>query len=201
MGRASAPPDPTVAALLPARSTGRNLVLAVAAVAVLAGAWWSPVLLRPEVESLANGTWTVSGPDGDVVAVGEITAREGPSATVVDVSDVPGARVVAAWLAPERDLATEWPTDVPAADVARNLGAEPLPARVDGGRDALLVVHWLITDCSALSDDVGPELTLRGTLGTTTTVRLDPLLGPAFDLPTLEDERVCPRGTVPNPDT
>lgn len=192
-------PDPTVWTLLPARSTGRNVALAAAAVAVLVGAWWSPAVLRPAIAPWSGGTWGVAPVDGAVVATSTVWREESPGITVVRVRDMPGARVAGAWMTDGPDgLPGPGPTDEVGEYVAA-IGAAPLPVGLAGDSGGQLVISWEITDCSLLTEDVGPELELRSVLGMPGTVQLDPMLGPAYDLSLLEDQGVCPEGTDPTP--
>lgn len=196
-----APADPTVESLLPERSTGRNVALAAAGVLLLVAAWWSPAVLRPTVESVASGSWGVEGTDRGVLATGQVVLHDGPAAMVTAVSDVPGARVVGAWLAEWDATTAPRAATGTAREVAESLAGPDaaLPALLGSGDDAALVVLWEVTDCAALVEGVEPEASVRGALGTTTTVALDALLGPAFDLTLLEDAGVCPEGTDPTP--
>lgn len=192
-------PDPTVGTLLPARSTGRNAALAAAAVLALVGAWWSPQLLRPTIAPWSGGTWGVAPADGTVVATSEVWRTESPGITLVRVRDMPGARVLGAWLTAGLDEAGgPGPTEKVGEFIA-NLGAEPLPGGLAGGTGATLVVAWEITDCTLLREDVGPTLELRSAVGAPGTVQLDPMLGPAYDLTLLEEQGICPEGTDPTP--
>lgn len=194
-------PDPTVETLLPASSTGRNVALAVAAVVVLVGAWWSPTLLRPELAEWSGGTWGVTPVDRAVVATGEVRRTAWPGVTLVRVRDTPGAHVTGAWLTDGPDeLRAPSPTETADQLVAR-LQAGPLPAGLADDSGRLLVIAWEITDCTLLAEDVAPELELRGALGTTAPARLDPMFGPAYDLSLLEEQGICPGGTDPSPPT
>ncbi len=149
--------DPTVETLLPARSTGRNVALLVAGVAVLAGAWWSSDVLRPSlVEDSSAG---VAGPSGDLfVTVSEVRAQGWPWVEVVDVPGVPGATPAEVHLAPGLltdggDL--EQVTRLGPGD--RGTGTH---GRLAHGQVGTMTILWEVTDCQALASSFGAGTTV-----------------------------------------
>jgi hypothetical protein len=175
---ATAPvPDPTLLTLIPRPSRRRNAVLAVAAVVVLVGLWFSPDLLRPSVVGSAGGGST--GPVGahEVRSAIDLDPHGWPWFTIESVADVPGATVEDAWVIP-RD-------DQPGA-------SSRLPQRAHDGTATQLVILWRIVDCSRLVEKVAPTVTLRTAVGTSTVEPLSVMAGPAFDYATLVTAGVCP---------
>lgn len=169
--------DPTLLALIPRPSRRRNTILAVAAVAVLVGLWFSPDLLRPSViGDSGGGSW---GPAGahEVRSTIDLDPRGWPWFTIESVADLPGATVEDAWVPPRGDQ--------PSA-------SDRLPQRAHTGTTTQLVILWKIVDCGRLVEKAVPTVTFRTAVGTSTVEPLSAIAGPAFDYATLVTAGVCP---------
>jgi hypothetical protein len=196
-------PDPTLATLVPQRSVRRNLLLSVAALLVLVGAWLSPHLLRSAVFAGSNGGESNAIAPRQVVSVTQLAPDGWPFVTVQSVDDVPGATVTGAWLLPEASRETDRPIDssqyssgldyLRAAFPHADLGsASRLPQRLGLGETADLVVLSEITNCSLLNTGQGPVVKLRRALGTTTSEQGPEWAGPGSHLETLREIGACP---------
>lgn len=201
MSTASAPEaDPTLTALVPRPAPARTAAFVALAVAALVAAWFAPAVLRPTLGGdYANGTWYVS--QGLVVGTLDVDPQAWPSAELVAVEDVPGARVVDAWIVPRSDHevpeaggGADAVDELAAVHGAAALEAGRVPVRLDGDV-ARLVVVWDVEDCALLTDAVRPEVVLRTSLGTTVHEPVAEVAGPAMDLPTLHDAGVCAAGS------
>ena len=149
--------DPTVHALLPARSTGRNVALLVAGAAVLAAAWWSVDVLRPAL--VEDSTAGVAGPSGDLfVTVTEVRAHGWPWVEVVDVPGVPGATPAEIRLAPG--------TLADGVDLQQVTRLGPgdhgtgTHGRLADGQVGTMTILWEVTDCQALTSSLGTGTTV-----------------------------------------
>jgi len=176
--------------LLPQRSRWRTLVVVVAIGLAVALTWTLPPWLHPQLPASGGGgssAWqgapfvlTFFQPDGDQSPV-----------TVRGVDDIPGARVVGAWvttpLTPGGDFNMAWqaatsgmavPSDAAVVIEALRAAGAPLdgcglPQRLASG-DRLWVL-WQITDCTVgahaageVIPPAGPaSVRLRGPLGVT----------------------------------
>ncbi|MDH3499263.1 MAG: hypothetical protein OEM97_04005 [Acidimicrobiia bacterium] len=199
----AAAPDPTLATLVPRRSVGRNVLLAVIAALVLAGVLVSPRILRPTVVSdSAAGTWSALAPHGEVVTMVRLYPDGVPFVDVQAVRDLPGAEVRGAWIMPDRDygLGDVRPEDytsgleyLTAALSEQDFGSDDrLPQRLEGGATVQLVTLWAITDCSIIGTRPQPEVELRTALGSVRHELLDEIASPAFGLMTLTETGICP---------
>lgn len=194
--------DPTLSSLVPRSSWRRNLVLAVLAAAVLAGAFVSPKVLRPTVATRTGGwVWAALPTHQQVVVVAPLDATTWSHVDLRSVGGVPGAEVAGAWVQ-RGELADTVMVGDPAdydtgLDVLRatfptlELGSTRLPQRLQGGETAQLIVLWDVVACDALNVQRLPELTLRTALGTTTHEQLDDFLSPAWDVETLRSSGLC----------
>lgn len=175
---ATAPvPDPTLLTLIPRPSRRRNAVLAVAAVVVLVGLWFSPDLLRPSVRGSAGGGSTGPVSAHEVRSAIDLDPHGWPWFTIESVADLPGATVEDAWVTP-RD--------------AQPAASDLLPQRAHAGTTTQLVILWKIVDCGRLVEKAVPTVTLRTAAGTSTVEPLSVIAGPAFDYATLVATGVCP---------
>ena len=182
--------DPDVLALAP--PTRRRSVLAATAVAALAlGAAWSSAELRP---ALVHGSSAAGAAeeltDGRVLTGLQLRARSIGPLEVVGVDDVPGARVLGAWVAPASPGPDRAPDGLFDGDPVRPepgsaLGAaQPVPAAVPDGDDAWLVVLWEVTDCDRAQSAVdGPVAHLRTALGLVVEETLPDIAGPGYACP------------------
>jgi len=170
--------DPTLAALVPAPTRTRNALLTTAAAVVLVAAWFSPQLLRPTLDGTTDGvvdvgsggTTAVPGTHRLATAVVLDPRAVGPL-TVVAVDDVPGARVVGAWVhggdLTDASALLTW-ADAPSGSPEGRAGA--LPAAVGEGDQ--LEVLWQVDDCAAFDAAATVTVHLRSVLGMTTTNEL-----------------------------
>ncbi|GAA1434459.1 hypothetical protein GCM10009616_28960 [Microlunatus lacustris] len=193
---AGSPPDPraddTLEALLPPRRRRAGATVAVLAVFVLLVAWFSPQLLRPSIWSGNGGgaltTFTTPGPQ---VLTTTLTDTESWTPfTLVEIEDVPGARVIDAWLvtgadarAAERGVAgTPATVEDYLARVLRAPGDAQLPQRLTSDGPAALLVLWAIESCAALEQGAEPVAVLHNVVGATTTDTLPSFTAPDRDL-------------------
>lgn len=204
-------PDDTLEGLLPPRRSRTGAAVAVLAVLVLLGAWFSPQLLRPSIWSGSGGgaltTFTTPGPQ---VLTTTVTDTESwLPFTVQEVRDVPGARVVDAWLVTGAEARTAERGVVGTPSTVQDYLAEVLqapedahlPRRVPSGAPVALLVLWEIEDCGALEQNAEPVATLRNAIGATSNNTLpsfaapDPGLLAAPQAPNADaDIDVCPGG-------
>jgi len=194
--------DPTLAALVPRRSVGRNLLLAAVALVVLVGAWASPPLLRTSITGgPTEASWAPVGPN-QVVTETSLSPQGWPSVEVRSVDGVAGARLLGAWVL-TGDAMTSRNYVAPAdfgtgLDYLRSsyphadLGTTQLPRRLTPGQPSSLVTLWEIVDCAQLVEGEQPSVSLRSALGASTSERLTEWAGPAAHLPTLVDAGTCP---------
>lgn len=192
--------DPTLDALVPRGSAARSAAFVALGLALLAGLWFLPPLLRPDVVGhSAGGSAGWFAGDRRVVFF-ETLHPQGPGEIrVLGVEDVPGARVVDAWVldgdhfvppdaihpgpAGEPQSASDYlAVGVPAADESTHL-----PRWIAAGRTATLVVLWEIRDCGALSGEL-PSVRLATRWGAT---RTQPLLYNPFASGTARDTGTC----------
>jgi hypothetical protein len=152
--------DPTLAALVPRRSPLRNTVLTGIAVLVLVAAWTSPAVIRPAIDPSYGGGLGVVG--DQVITWRSVEVRSWFGATLEHVEDVPGARVLDAWLvdgdewigpdprttATDHDDASSYVRAVVGSD---RLADRTLPRRTDVDTEQFLVIVWDV-DCGALAD-------------------------------------------------
>ncbi len=196
-------PDPTLDALVPKRSTGRNVALAAAALGLLAVVWASPAILRPSVAGDGGGgTWSAVAPHDQVLTVVRLAPSGWPYMDIEAVDDVPGAAVVGAWVLPDGDYGLgdgldpgDYPDGLDFVNAAlgtRDRDASThLPQRLDQDGPVQLVTLWDITDCAVL-DGRPPTVMLQSALGTTVHEELDGIASPGFDLQTLTETGICP---------
>ncbi len=198
--------DPSLSTLVPRRSLLRNVALsAIGAVAMLA-AWTSPALLRPSVVSSENlsGSWTAILTHDQVLAVAQLHPDAWNGVSVQSVSEVPGSQLAGVWVVVdglanfdgELDEAS-FPSGIEYLEAAFEPGAldattAALPQDVDDEATTHLVILWNITDCAQLDADALPQVELRSFFGTTTHQELGTFASPAFDIPTLVENGICP---------
>ncbi|GAA4622551.1 hypothetical protein [Cellulomonas oligotrophica] len=177
--------DPQVLGLVPAPRRRTALVTGVLAALLLAGAWWSTAPVpRLTADDGAAGAVHDLG-DGRVL-VGVVLERGGVGPVeLLDVEDVPGARVLGAWLeATPADSPGESVfgrggpgTPVPGAPLGE---AAALPARSEAGDGGWLVVLWDVDDCTTLLERaVAPVARVRTVAGITIDAPLPELASPA----------------------
>lgn len=195
--------DRTLLTLIPRPSRRRNLLLGVAALVTLVGAWLSPMALRPSVSPADSaGSWSALSGAGQIVVVSRLEPNGWPTPELVSVTDVPGAVVSGAWLVPATDLTFDEPARpadhgsgldyLRAAAPGRRFDeSSALPQPVRRGVVTQLVVIWDVVDCSSLSPDIVPSAELRTVVGTTVRDELPDLTSPGFDVPTLVDNGMC----------
>lgn len=197
--RAGKPEDPraddALEALLPPRRRTGAVVPAVA-VLVLVLAWFSPQLLRPSVwDGSGGGRSTTFGPAGSQLLTTTVTSTDSwLPFTVERVGDVPGARVVGAWLVTGPDAVTAErgvegslvSADGYVAQVVSSPSGAQLPRRMAAGGPAALLVLWEVEDCDALQPEVEAVVTLRNVLGVTVVDTLPSFSAPSSDLVTAE---------------
>jgi hypothetical protein len=203
-------PDPSMESLVPRSSRRRNSIAVALAIILLAVVWWSPRLLRPEVESAANGqgSWTALASHRQVLVDVSLVAHGWPSARVERVRSVRGARVAGAWISVGPGIVDIGTGDPDAFDDGESylssLLGEPLadlalPQSIDDGAEARLFVLWDILDCTALAAAHDPEtdglsVALRTPIGTEVDSTLDAIGMPGFDVETLQRSGACPDG-------
>lgn len=197
-------PDPTLATLIPRRSTRRNLLLAVAAAALLVGAWASPNVLRPSITGNATAMESMPfAPAHQVLVTVELTPQGWPNVGVQSVGDLGGAKVAGAWVL---HGATAMPADVDPAKFANGLdylrAAWPqtrfettgnLPQTVEPGKPAQLVILWQITDCSGLVEGQSAQVELKSAWRTNTRQLLSDMAAPGYEVNTLTESGTCPK--------
>lgn len=197
--------DPSLAALTPLPTRARSLLLMAVATALLVGAWFSPDLLRPGLDTTSGlgGTSVTIPADGNLLTVFDLPAVAPVGGEVVSVGDVDGSTVVGAWLVqpPPAELPLlPWDDqDRPSTDEVLAQAFAPgvldgaaLPQSIRSGQVQLAVL-WNITDCAALDDRAEIPITVRNRLGMTFEQRLSEVTGPAFALDGLEpSEGLCP---------
>ncbi len=205
------PPDDTLEGLLPPRRRRTGAAVAVLAVLLLLVAWLSPQLLRPSIWSGNGGgaLTTFTNPGPQVLTTTVTDTESWLPFTVQEVGDVPGARVVDAWLvtgaearAAERGFGvTPATVEDYLAEVLQAPQEARLPRRVPSGAPVALLVLWEIEDCGALEQNAEPVATLRNAIGATTNDTLpsfaapDPGLLAAPQAPNADaDIDVCPGG-------
>lgn len=197
--------DPSLAALTPLPTRARSLLLMAVATALLVGAWFSPDLLRPGLDTTSGlGGTTVAIPaDGNLLTVFDLPAVAPVGGEVVSIGDVDGATVVGAWLLqpppaelpsllwndPDRPSSDEVLAQAYAPGV---LDAAALPQPITSG-PVQLAVLWKITDCAALDDRAEIPVTVRNVLGMRFEQGLPAMIGPAFAKDGLEPpDDLCP---------
>lgn len=177
--------DPQVLGLVPAPRRRTALVTGVLAALLLAGAWWStaPVPGLTADDGAAGAAHDLG--DGRVL-VGVVLERGGVGPVeVLDVEDVPGARVLGAWLAatpPDSPGESVFGPDGPSTPVpGAPLGeAAALPARSEAGDGGWLVVLWDVDDCTRLQEQaVAPVARVRTALGLAIDTPLPEIASPA----------------------
>ncbi|WP_344554315.1 hypothetical protein [Pseudokineococcus marinus] len=194
--------------LLPPRRRGAGATVAVVAVAVLLAAWASPQLLRPSVwdGTGAGVVATFTDAPSRVLTTTLTDTESWTPFTVVDVEDVPGARVVDAWLLTGADAevagrgVAEAPTtlDDHLGRVLPASGAGHLPQRLASGGPVALLVLWDVEDCGALVEGTEPVAELRNVVGARTTDTLADFSAPDVALVGAPEGEAtalaCPRG-------
>lgn len=207
MTTATAPADrdPTLVALVPRRSPARNALLVAMGAVVLLTAALSPRVLQPSTDTDGTYTWSALTGHGQTLGTIEFTARGWPALDVRSIGEVPGARLVDAWVLTgesARGANAGDPTDHPSGlDFVRasfphaDLAATRLPQRLEDGATATLVILWDLDDCARLVEGRAPVLTLASVAATTATHELPEPAGPAFDLRLLHEVGICPTGT------
>ncbi len=190
-----------LAPLVPRRSPVRNVILALVALLALAAVWLSPALLRPTLAAGSSGAGAGIEFAGEQLTVSRADAAALPSATLVRVGDVPGARAVAVWLiesprelldypmeaqptGPLDALRTAYP-DVPLPDDGN------LPRVFRTGQSLSIAIHWEILDCAELDNNAQPVATYRTALGTTVHTPLRYDANPASTLTGSPDALAC----------
>lgn len=166
------------------------------AVLVLLVAWFSPQLLRPSIwDGNGGGTATsFAGAEPQVLTTTVMDTESWLPFTVVGVGDVPGARVLGAWLVtgPDARTAERGVAGSPAsaedhlAEVLASPADAQLPRRVTSGGPTALLVLWAVDDCGALQADAEPVVTLRNVVGAGLTDRLPDFSAPRPDLVAVE---------------
>ena len=194
--------DPTLAALVPRRSTTRNVLVASVGVAALVAAWFSAEILRVSVADDYAGVsgWETIEGRPEVLTMTTIDPHGWPWMTVESVADLPGARVVGAWVVPSME--TGRPTATPGrfadtVDYLRHrfpdLDAGRLPTRLRPGSSGALVVLWEVRNCDYLDADVPAVVDLRSALGAGTREELtSSVMSPAWDPDLLAKAGGCP---------
>lgn len=177
--------DPTLASLVPAPSTRRNVVLVVAAMTLLTAAWFSAQALRPSIVPMSTVGGAGPGDPGHVITFMRVESHGWPWVVVDGVEGVAGAEVTDAWLVPEGDDALM----LPPGDAGR---LDMLPQRVAPGRTLMLAIQWAVDDCRRLDPLAAPAVRLRSALGTTTQEPLPSWMSPAMDPESLQELGVCP---------
>ncbi len=196
--------DPTLASLVPRRSSRRNLTLLLAAVLTLVAVGWYGSSGRPTLSSDAGSATAVSG--RQVLLVLSSTAGGIPAPTLESVTAPPWTDVVGTWVLDTDDplaLQGTAPTDPDAtrdALVAGDRGDQALPQSLPTDREFVLVVLVDVVDCSALpedglvpSRDQWAAVRLRSAFTGTTTALLQPLDW-MLDRQALTSEGICPVG-------
>ena len=164
--------------LTPRSSALRLTVTALLAVLALVGAWFSPPVLRPSLDSLGSGSASSLELEhlSQLLTTSTITPRAWPTATLTAVEPVSGADVAAVWLLPtpteDADVLPTKPYDplavlrayYPDADVPTGGN---LPQRFASGDQLDLVILWDVHSCDDLEMEAQPQATVRSALGTT----------------------------------
>lgn len=122
--------------------------------------------------------------------------------TLTEIADVPGARVIDAWLVTGAGARTatlgfagETATvDEHLATVLETPADARLPQRVTSDGPAALLVLWQIDDCTALERDIDPVATLRNVIGATTTDALPYFTAPDPSFFTTQDPPITDAG-------
>ena len=177
-------PDPTLESLVPQRSTARNVALVAAGALVLLGLWFAPLVVTPDVVPADTGGGNAPV-RGGVLATAELEPRSVGPVTLVEVAPAPGARVVNAWVVRDPGATTGHLDDATIADdagaVAPGSRYDPLPAQVDDGEHATLLIHWAVDDCADLAEGYRPTLVASAFLGLRYDVELHEIAGGESD--------------------
>lgn len=177
--------DPQVLGLVPAPRRRTVALTAALTALLLVGAWWSTAPVPRLTDAHSGGGAADDLGDGRVL-VGVVLERGGVGPVdVLGVDDVPGARVLGAWLettpagAPDDDPFGPGGPGTPAP--GSPLGdAQPLPARSEAGDGGWLVVLWDVDDCAALQEQaVAPVARIRTAVGLAIDTPLPDLASPA----------------------
>lgn len=175
------PTDPELARLVPHQSPRATTALTAVAALVLLAAWFSPVLRPSVVGSSSEGVGVGVSSSRQVLTRMALSPQGWPSFTVESVSDVPGARVLGAWLAPHEG------ENVPGFTVTEDVSAAlveledaRLPQRIRPSASVQLVIAWQITDCTALDDGGDLTVMLRSAFGQQRTEQLPDWMAPAL---------------------
>ena len=189
---------------MPQRSTRRNVVVVLVAVAVLAAVWASPAVLKPSVQfDGGGGMWSAVAAHDQVLTIVDLEPNGFPSTDIRRVVDQPGAHVVGAWVITSAsagfrddiepgDFATGLDYVAAALEPVEELAATALPRSVGRGTSAQLVVLWSIADCSLLVSERPAEVELRTLIRTSRHEQLDIITSPGFSMDTLADTGIRP---------
>ena len=196
--------DPTLASLVPRRSSRRNLALLLAAVLTLVAVGWYGSTGRPTLSSDAGSATAVSG--RQVLLVLSSTAGGLPAPTLESITAPLWTNVVGAWVLDTDDplallgTAPSGPDATRDALVAGARADRALPQALPADREFVLVVLVDVVDCSAFpADGVIPSRDqwaaahLRSAVSGTTTALL-PRLDWMLDRQALTSEGICPVG-------
>lgn len=164
-------------ALVPRASRWRAIALIGLALAVLAGTWFSPALLRPSLDGAPDSSGSSGSSSlfpGQILTLSESSVRAWPSATLEGIDDVPGARVAAVWLLDTRPIDEAFETDANDALSMLRIVYSPaevpeggnLPAEFRTSDPVRLAILWDIDDCYALDENAEAFATLRTAIGT-----------------------------------
>lgn len=205
---ATTTPDPSMERLAPRPSRVRNLFLVVVGIAALLAAWFSPTVLRASLsprDGSQAGSWSALPSHREVLTTSLLTAQTWPRVDVRSVDDVLGARVAGAWIvdASVREAFDDTldesdyesgrsyvEASMPGFDAER----DALPASLEHGHSAFLVVLWDIDSCEALETGQAAQATVgaRTVLRTSRAVDLPDFAAPGFDVDTLRRSGICP---------
>jgi len=180
--------DPTLAALVPRRSTVRNIVMSLVGLVVLVLVGLSSSVLRPTVAAYTSGARSIEA-SGRAETTISVTGLGRPWLTLESVGDLPGATVVGAWYYPQGATVQELPVDDHESglehprSVLPDLDTAALPQRLDHLETGTLVILWDV-DCDELDPDRGVELELGSALGTSHRQEFD--VNSAASLPLLQ---------------